>query len=290
MTCLPALSEMSTLAEPSEPTPAEGPRPAITAWAGTAAVRALTSRCAADAAQSTARWEGLTVVVAEAGAFCYHDHGYTRLIEPGSVIVGRAGDAWACSHGYGGGDACRVFQFGPGAEDDLARALGCGLVAGGVLAPDAGLAARLFAARVAREASAFEEAAHGLALAAAAGLRGEAAVVPPSLRRADRDRAHAAAQLVEARYAEPLGLAELAAAVGTSPFHFLRAFRTELGLTPHQYLVRTRLRHTLRLLATTELPVTEVALAVGYGDLSNFLRTFRAAVGRSPGAWRRALA
>ncbi|HEX9602943.1 MAG TPA: helix-turn-helix domain-containing protein [Myxococcales bacterium] len=56
--------------------------------------------------------------------------------------------------------------------------------------------------------------------------------------------------------------------------------------TPHQYLVGARLRRAARLLLTTSLPVTEVALEAGFGDLSNFIRTFRRAAGRSPRAFR----
>jgi AraC-like DNA-binding protein len=69
-------------------------------------------------------------------------------------------------------------------------------------------------------------------------------------------------------------------------YHFLRAFRGATGTTPHQYLVAARLRRAARLLLTTALPVTEVALEAGFGDLSNFIRTFRRAAGRSPRAFR----
>ena len=285
MTCLPVFTD------PPGPAPEAlaGPGPTIATWAATAAVRALACRCAAHAGADGGRWAGLTLVVAEAGAFCLHQRGYTRLVEPGGVVVGLGGDAYACTHAYGGGDACRVLQFAPAAEDDLARARGRALLAGGVLAQDPALVGRLAAARRAPTPLAFEEAAHGLALAAVAALDGVAPQVPPSWRRADRDRAHAAAAYVEAHHAQDVALADLAGHVGLSPFHFLRVFRQELGLTPHQHLVRTRLRHAVRLLADTDLPVTEVAYASGFGDLSHFLRAFRRAMGRPPGAFRRAL-
>ena len=57
-----------------------------------------------------------------------------------------------------------------------------------------------------------------------------------------------------------------------------------LGVTPHQYLVRSRLRHAARLLADDERPITDVAFDVGFGDLSNFVRTFHRAAGVSPRA------
>ncbi|WP_309971851.1 helix-turn-helix transcriptional regulator [Variovorax guangxiensis] len=61
-----------------------------------------------------------------------------------------------------------------------------------------------------------------------------------------------------------------------------------LGVTPHQYLLRTRLRHAARLLAAGEQPVTEVALEVGFADLSNFVRSFHRAAGVSPRRFRQA--
>jgi len=81
---------------------------------------------------------------------------------------------------------------------------------------------------------------------------------------------------------EPLDLETIAAEAGLSAFHFLRLFSAVLGVTPHQYLVRTRLRRAARLLADADLPVTEIAFDVGFGDLSNFMRTFRRAAGTSP--------
>ena len=71
-------------------------------------------------------------------------------------------------------------------------------------------------------------------------------------------------------------------------FHFLRLFSAALGATPHQVLVRARLRHAARLLADGGRSITDVAYDVGFGDLSNFVRTFRRAAGVSPRGFRRA--
>jgi AraC family transcriptional regulator len=59
-------------------------------------------------------------------------------------------------------------------------------------------------------------------------------------------------------------------------------------VTPHQYLVRSRLRHAARLLADEERPITDVALDVGFADLSNFVRTFHRAARVSPRDFRKA--
>jgi AraC family transcriptional regulator len=67
----------------------------------------------------------------------------------------------------------------------------------------------------------------------------------------------------------------------------LRTFSRVLGVTPHQYLIRSRLRHAARLLAEDERSITEVAFDVGFGDLSNFVRTFHRAAGVSPRGFRK---
>lgn len=61
-----------------------------------------------------------------------------------------------------------------------------------------------------------------------------------------------------------------------------------LGVTPHQYLLRSRLRRAARHLAHDDKPVTEVAYDVGFNDLSNFVRTFHRAAGVSPLKFRQA--
>jgi AraC-like DNA-binding protein len=71
-----------------------------------------------------------------------------------------------------------------------------------------------------------------------------------------------------------------------SPYHFLRVFRAVAGVTPHQYLVRTRLRHAAIALATTDAPVAEIAFAHGFGDLSTFVTTFGRVFGAAPRAYR----
>nr|WP_246541965.1 helix-turn-helix transcriptional regulator [Collimonas antrihumi] len=72
-----------------------------------------------------------------------------------------------------------------------------------------------------------------------------------------------------------------------SPFHFLRLFSRALNVTPHQYLLRSRLRHAARLLADG-CSVTDTAYDVGFNDLSNFVRTFHRAAGVSPKYFQRA--
>jgi AraC-like DNA-binding protein len=91
---------------------------------------------------------------------------------------------------------------------------------------------------------------------------------------------------LEARTAEPCRLDDLARDAGMSRFHFLRTFTRVTGVTPHQWILRARLREAAARLTSTKAPVTEIALDVGFDDLSNFIRTFRAEFGVSPRAHR----
>jgi len=92
---------------------------------------------------------------------------------------------------------------------------------------------------------------------------------------------------IEQRYAEPLRLAELADIARVSTYHLIRAFRAEVGLTPHAYLVDVRVRRARDLLRAGGIPA-EVALGVGFADQAHLTRAFKARIGVAPGAYRRA--
>ncbi|MFP4143540.1 MAG: AraC family transcriptional regulator [Phycisphaeraceae bacterium] len=72
-----------------------------------------------------------------------------------------------------------------------------------------------------------------------------------------------------------------------SPEHVARSFRKHLGQTPTQWLTAARLRYARRLLETTDLPVTAVALECGMDNLSHFHRRFRQYTGDTPLNYRR---
>jgi AraC-like DNA-binding protein len=102
----------------------------------------------------------------------------------------------------------------------------------------------------------------------------------------DRRRAVESALWLDAHAHEQIDLARTATEAGVSSYHFLRSFSRTLGVTPHQYLVRARLRRAASLLAEGATSVTDVALDVGFRDLSNFVRTFHRAAGVSPRRFR----
>jgi AraC-like DNA-binding protein len=84
-------------------------------------------------------------------------------------------------------------------------------------------------------------------------------------------------------------LESLAAAAGVSPFHLVREFTRATGMSPHRYLVQTRVRRAGELLAKGA-PVSDVAATVGFADQSHLTTQFRRYVGTTPALYRRGLA
>jgi AraC family transcriptional regulator len=77
-------------------------------------------------------------------------------------------------------------------------------------------------------------------------------------------------------------LADISAVVAMSPYHFCRSFKKSTGLTPHQYVMRERVRRAQLFLAEHRLSRVEIATALGFSDQSHFTRTFRSMVGVTP--------
>ncbi len=95
--------------------------------------------------------------------------------------------------------------------------------------------------------------------------------------------------LMEKNLTRTLSLQELALEVRLSPHYFCEQFRRYTGLSPWEYLLRLRLERARELLATTAVPVAEVARAAGFRDHSYFTRSFRACEGLTPSAYRKRL-
>jgi len=97
-----------------------------------------------------------------------------------------------------------------------------------------------------------------------------------------------AKDLVDARYFEPLVVADMARVAGLSAAYFSREFRRSFGESPHQYLLTRRLERAAALLRTTDRSVTEICLAVGLCSLGSFITSFRRVFGLTPLAYRAA--
>ena len=89
--------------------------------------------------------------------------------------------------------------------------------------------------------------------------------------------------------ARPIRLSELASLAELSPSQFGRAFKISTGTTPHLWHLNARIESAKRLLADRRNSLAEIALDTGFSEQSHFTRAFRAAIGVSPGAWRRVL-
>jgi AraC family transcriptional regulator len=96
-------------------------------------------------------------------------------------------------------------------------------------------------------------------------------------------------QYMQEHLDEEIGLDELAVLVSLSRFHFVTAFRLATGQTPHAWLTALRISRARQLLAHPELPVTDIALAVGYQTPSAFAASFRKSAGITPTEYRRRL-
>lgn len=234
------------------------------------------------------RHDGFSVSYVREGSFGYRLRGASYELVAGSILVGHPGDEYVCTHDHAVGDRCLSFHLAPELVETLGGPAavwrtGCvpplsELMVLGELAlasaqgqsdvgPDeAGL---LFASRFVSIVSGRERR-------------------PTEARARDRRRAVEAALRIDALSHEPIDLEGAAREAGLSPFHFLRLFAAVLGVTPHQYLVHSRLRRAARLLAGDDRSITEVAFDVGFGDLSNFVRTFHRVAGVSPLRFRQA--
>jgi|SRR5436190_17039469 len=95
-----------------------------------------------------------------------------------------------------------------------------------------------------------------------------------------------AKDLADARYAEPLGVADLARAAGLSPAHFSREFRKTFGESPHSYLLTRRLERAAALLRNTDRSVADICMSVGLTSVGSFTSSFSRLFGRSPTAYR----
>jgi len=222
------------------------------------------------------------------GSFGYRSRGRAHELVAGSLLIGLPDTEFICTHDHVCGDECLSFFFTPelietigdrretweiGAVPPLAELMVLGELAQAAAdgRSDVGLdeAGQLLAHR-------FVEVVSGK-------TRKQAAVTAR-----DRRRAVETALWIDAHSHEEIELEDAAAQARVSPFHFLRAFSAVLGVTPHQYLLRSRLRHAARLLADDERTVTDIAYDVGFADLSNFVRTFHRAAGVSPLKFRQA--
>jgi AraC family transcriptional regulator len=242
------------------------------------------------------------IAVVIAGSFQYRTPDRERageLMTPGSLLLGNAGQCFECGHEHGTGDRCLSFSSAPEYFD--------------VIAPQAGRAQRAFrtprlpylralsplvaqmCARLAADSGPTHDLSSGMSWEELSiQLAALAARLANGARRNDRDampsavaRVTRAVRMIEESPESELTIRRLAREAGLSPYHFLRCFEQLTGVTPHQYLLRTRLRKAATRLATEPAKVLDIALDCGFGDVSNFNRAFRREFGTRPQIFRR---
>lgn len=246
------------------------------------------------------RHDAVSIAVVVAGSFAYRStHGAATLV-PGALLLGNVGQCFECGHEHAVGDRCIAFNYTAAAFAEIAAAtpgvIGTNFPCHRI--PPVAAVARLVAAaqagcvRPGFDAPGFawpgfdwEE----LALTVASRALLLVADRPrPERRLSGRDikRITETVRLIEARYAEPLPLDALAAACCMSRYHFLRLFRQIVGVTPHQYVLRTRLQHAAVALRTGTGSIAALAFDLGFGDLSTFNAAFRRRFGLPPSVYR----
>jgi AraC family transcriptional regulator len=217
------------------------------------------------------------------------------MMSPGSVLLGNAGARYECGHEHGAGDRCLAFHFEPQLFESIVAAV-----------PDATqlrfreprlpllprLVPLVATAHSLRDASCDVEELEELAMrfaaevCAAATVAKSATLATRAVSQRDERRVTAALRRMEATPNERHSLKELAQETALSPYHFLRIFGQVVGVTPRQYLLRTRVRQAaIRLRRSTD-SVAAIAGDSGFGDLSTFNRQFRRLIGATPTAFR----
>ncbi|MGN0286937.1 MAG: helix-turn-helix domain-containing protein [Atopobiaceae bacterium] len=102
----------------------------------------------------------------------------------------------------------------------------------------------------------------------------------------DSSAVQLAQSFVEAHYAEPISVDDMAHEAGLSTSQLSRLFRQQLKTTPHSYLTRYRITRAKELLAETTMPIATIARQTGFASASNFSYRFGQEVGQSPNAYR----
>lgn len=236
--------------------------------------------------------EAACIAAVTEGSFQYRSTHGQALLAPGALLLGNDGQGYECGHEHAAGDRSLCFHFDPDYLEDIVAAVpGARRTSFAVprLPPLPALMSLLAAAEAARDSGdrcEFEELALRLAGTVAAELA-DAARRParrPTAR--DQRRVTRALRRIESGADEPLALAALARDAAMSPYHFLRTFDAVVGMTPHQYVLRTRLHRAAVRLRRTPDPIAAIAFDAGFNDLSTFNHRFRRLLGATPTAYR----
>jgi AraC family transcriptional regulator len=232
----------------------------------------------------------ICVAIVTDGSFRYNSAQGAALLAPGALLLGNQGTCFECGHEHGRGDRCLSFHYdGDFFEKVLEGVPGARRIAFAAsrVPPTPALARLVAEAEALRDEDdedAFGELAVRLAGAAATLLSGDGGKRDPSS--GDERRIAVAIRRVEEDCDGIIALDDLAGEACLSPYHFLRLFRAVAGMTPYQYVLRTRLHRAAVRLRVTGEQVSTIAFEAGFNDLSTFNRRFKRIMGSSPQAYR----
>jgi AraC-like DNA-binding protein len=237
------------------------------------------------------RHEKVCIAAVTHGTFQYRSAQGSAVLAPGALLLGNQGTCFECGHEHAAGDRCLSFHFTAEYMESIAagvpgaRRAAFALPRLPPLPALIPLLAEVEAACDERDSGELEEIAlrlGGTVLATLADTK--LAAHSPSPR--DAQRITRALRRIEAAVEEPLALIDLAREAAMSPYHFLRVFKQVAGMTPHQFVLRTRLHRAAVRLRRSDDSVLAIASGAGFNDLSTFNRHFRKVIGYSPGIFR----
>ena len=223
------------------------------------------------------------------GSFGCHCRGRFHELVAGSILVGHPGDEYICTHDHIVGDECLSFFLDSELVETIGNKRDIWQVGSVPPLPELMVLGELAQTAAAGNSDIDLDEVGQLFASRFVDVVSGRSSKPMTATLRDRRRAVETALWIDAHSHRPIDLEDAAAQAGISPFHFLRLFSDVLGVTPHQYLLRSRLRHAARRLADDDSPITDIAYDVGFNDLSNFVRTFHRAAGASPQKFRKAL-
>ena len=226
------------------------------------------------------------------GNFQYRTVQGSALMTPGSLLLGNQGACFECGHQHGRGDRCLAFHFSPEIFESVVAAVpgrGRLVLTAPRLPPLPSVLALLASAQGLRDEGGEQEQFKELGLQLAAAVCGALSETStpsraPTLR--DERRVAEALRRIEAQQGARISIDELASGAAVSLFHFLRIFEQVVGVSPGQYMLRTRLHRAAVRLRRSSDAIATVALDCGFDDLSTVNRQFRRATGLTPGAFR----
>jgi AraC family transcriptional regulator len=237
------------------------------------------------------RHDGFSVAAVVGGSFTYRSDAGHGLLYPGALLLGNNGSCFECGHAHGVGDRCISLNVHEEQFSEVAAATASASrfrFSAPSLPPSPKalpVIAHMEALSCAPSSLRSEELALRIIEGVIAAMAGDRKTPAAPTGRETR-RVIEAIRLVESDATRALDLKEMAAAAAMSKYHFLRVFRRLTGMTPHRYLISARLRRSALALGSSRRPVIAIALDSGFGDLSTFNKTFRAAFGLTPTQYR----